>query len=190
MSLLLKVFAFCSLAQIAYVITPDFEIQSVHAQDIRFEHCQGPEFSTDQYHFRAWMLGESRDPVIARKKALLNAKSELSGNMQAIIKSVLDQYYSSHYGANRLEYLTRELVKQRLNGVRVICRKTVKTANSSFISYVAVELPRHGILADIDEKILSGSKTDKEYDFAEFEKMMGSEMEKSSQTRDAGKIIR
>ena len=186
----LKTLSLCFISLLLLIIAPYTGYKSLHAQALRFEHCRGSEFSTDQHHFRAWMLGESRDPVIAQKKALLNAKSELSGNMQSIIKSVLDHYYSSHHGANQVEYLTRELVNQRLNGVRVICKKTTKTKNNTFISYVAVELPRHGILADIDEKIMSRSKTDKKYDFTEFEQMLGSEMEKSGQKKDAGTIIR
>lgn len=165
-------------------------VNPVLAQTIRFEHCRGENFTTDGYHFRAWMLGESRDPVIARKKAILNAKSELSGNIQAIIKSVFDLYYTSGNNGQQLDFLTRELINQRLNGVKVICQKTMKTESNTFITYVVVELPRGGILTDIDKQITEGEEVSDSYDFIEFEKRVEAEMEKSGKKNDDQHIIR
>jgi hypothetical protein len=167
-----------------------FSISDITAQSLSVEHCYGDGYSTDRYYFRAWMPGESRDPVIARKKAILNAKSELSGNMQAIIKSVFDLYYSSNNTGSQFDFLTRELINQRLKGVRVICQKTLKTDRNTFITYVAVELPRAGILSDIDKQIANEENLATDYEFSEFEQRVEAEMEKSGKSPDNKQTIR
>lgn len=167
-----------------------FSISNLTAQSVSVEHCYGDGYSTDRYYFRAWMPGESRDPVIARKKAILNAKSELSGNMQAIIKSVFDLYYSSNKPGSQFDFLTRELINQRLKGVRVICQKTLKTDRNTFITYVAVELPRAGILSDIDKQIANEENLATDYEFSEFEQRVEAEMEKSGKSPDNKQTIR
>jgi hypothetical protein len=165
-------------------------ISNLTAQSVSVEHCYGDGYSTDRYYFRAWMPGESRDPVIARKKAILNAKSELSGNMQAIIKSVFDLYYSSNNPGSQFDFLTRELINQRLKGVRVICQKTLKTERNTFITYVAVELPHAGILFDIDKQIATEGNLASDYEFSEFEQRVEAEMEKSGKSSDNKQTIR
>jgi hypothetical protein len=167
-----------------------FLISDLTAQSVSVEHCYGDGYSTDRYYFRAWMLGESRDPVIARKKAILNAKSELSGNMQAIIKSVFDHYYSTNNTGSQLDFLTRELINQRLKGVKVICQKTLKTDRNTFITYVAVELPRGGILSDIDKQIANEGNIARDYKFSEFEQRVEAEMEKSGKSPENKQTIR
>jgi hypothetical protein len=167
-----------------------FHISNLNAQSVSFEHCYGDGYATDRYYFRAWMLGESRDPVIARKKAILNAKSELSGNMKAIIKSVFDHYYSTTTTGSQLDFLTRELINQRLKGVRVICQKTIKTDRNTFVTYVAVELPRAGILSDIDKQIANEGNIARDYKFSEFEQRVEAEMEKSGKSSDYKQTIR
>jgi hypothetical protein len=172
------------------IIVLIISVKELEAQQINFKHCTGKEYITDKHNFRAWMLGESRDQAIARKKALLNAKSELSGNMQAIIKSVLDLHYSSHLSGSNLEYLTRELINQRLDGVKIICQKTIKTDKDTFITYVSIELPKSGILADLDKEISKEGKMGNDYNKQEFENYLGTEMEKSGKLVKDKNIIR
>ena len=54
--------------------------------------CSGPEFYKSSDYFRASNFGESSDHVIAKKKALSNARASLASSVNTTIKSVVDNY--------------------------------------------------------------------------------------------------
>ena len=92
----------------------------------------GKEYESDKKYFRAKQVGESSDISTAKKIAEQNAKSELAGNIEAIIKRTTDQYTNQRSVGNKKEFenkfeeISREVVKQDLRGVRVIGEKLFK----------------------------------------------------------------
>ena len=52
----------------------------------------GKQFENNKNYFRAKQVGESSDLATAKKIAEQNAKAELAGNIEAVIKRVTDQY--------------------------------------------------------------------------------------------------
>ena len=68
--------------------------------------CSGPEFYKSKDYFRASNFGESSDHVIAKKKALSNARASLASSVNTTIKTVVDNY---------LKALTSLIVFKSLN---------------------------------------------------------------------------
>ncbi len=158
--------------------------------DERAGYCQFEDFATDINFFRATMLGESRDRAIARKKALINARGQLAGNIQAIIRSVFDVYTTSDASADRYEYLTRQIVKKKITGMVVVCSKTVKLDNGLYRSYVAVELPRSSVVGELNRQTVAGEGLQEGYRFTDFEQKLKDEMEKAGREKHNEIIIR
>lgn len=154
------------------------------------QYCQPEDFSTDEIFFRATMLGESRDPAIARKKALINVRGQLAGNIQTLIKTVFDVYTTSNTSADRYEYLARQIVKQKITGMMVVCSRTVKTADGIYRSYVAVELPRSSITNELERQTISGEGLQEGYCFSDFELKLKNEMKKAGKQKQQEIIIR
>ena len=65
------------------------------------------EFKSDRKTFRIYSYGESTDAMVAKKKALSNARSELAGMISATMKVVGDNYVKSMEVNNVEEVLER-----------------------------------------------------------------------------------
>src|SRR5262249_39771808 len=127
--------------------------------------CSGPEFFTDEKAFRANNLGESMDQATSKKKAMSNAQADLASAIQTKIKGVIDNYVNSRElnnkeeVAERFEGLTRQVIDQKLVGVKTICEKQVMVNNTgNYKTYVAIELSAQDLLAAYNERL---SKDDK-----------------------------
>ena len=122
--------------------------------------CSGPEYFTDNKVFRANALGESMDQATAKKKALANARAQMASDINTQLKGVIDNYVNSREVNNveevveRFEGLTREVVDQKLTGVRTICEKQVTVnATGNFKTYIAIELSAQDLLAAYNERL-------------------------------------
>ena len=100
------------------------------------EYCTGPEFFSDKKTFRANAVSESMDQMTAKNKALIEAKAHLASFISTTIKSTLDNYVkdNEHNKKEDLEQkyegLTREVVNQKLSGIKVICDKVTMTLDA------------------------------------------------------------
>lgn len=113
----------------------------------------GKEYQSDRTNFRAKQSGKSPDLALAKKIALQNANAELAGTVSKTVKRVMDQYTnqrsvgSTQEYENKVEELTREVVNQNMQGVRMIGEKVFQEEDKSFTYWVAVELP----VKDVEE---------------------------------------
>ncbi len=147
--------------------------------------CSGPEFFTDNKVFRANALGESMDQATAKKKALANARAQMASDINTQIKGVIDNYVNSREMNNkeevaeRFEGLTREVVDQKLTGVRTICEKQVTVnATGNFKTYIAIELSAQDLLAAYNERLSQDKRLKIDYDYEKFKETFDKEMEK------------
>ncbi len=147
--------------------------------------CSGPEFFTDNKVFRANALGESMDQATAKKKALANARAQMASDINTQIKGVIDNYVNSREMNNkeevaeRFEGLTREVVDQKLTGVRTICEKQVTVnATGNFKTYIAIELSAQDLLAAYNERLSQDERLKIDYDYEKFKETFDKEMEK------------
>ncbi len=147
--------------------------------------CSGPEFFTDDKVFRANNLGESMDQATSKKKAMANARADLASAIQTRIKGVIDNYVNSREMNNkeevheRFEGLTREVLDQKLVGVKTICEKQVKVdATGNYKCYVAIELSAQDLLAAYNDRLSKDDKLKIDYDYEKFKETFDKEMKK------------
>jgi hypothetical protein len=147
--------------------------------------CSGPEFFTDDKAFRANNLGESMDQATSKKKAMSNAQADLASAIQTQIKGVIDNYVNSRElnnkeeVAERFEGLTRQVIDQKLVGVKTICEKQVMVNNSgNYKTYVAIELSAQDLLSAYNERLSKDERLRVDYDYEKFKETFDKEMEK------------
>lgn len=146
--------------------------------------CSGPDFFTNSKFFRANSIGESMDQVTSKKKALANARAELASSIQTTVKAVTDNYVNSREMNNkeqveeRFEQLNREVVDQKLTGVRTICEKLMKTEDGAYKTYIAIELSADELVAAYNEKLSKDERLKIDYDYEKFKETFDKEMEK------------
>ena len=144
------------------------------------------KYKTDKDYFRAKNIGKSIDLATSKKIALQNAKSELAGNIQSIMKAVTDQYTNSskvddkENFENKFEELSRDVVNQTLSDVRIMDEKIFKETDGKYSYWVAIETPKQSILEGVTAKISKNEKLQLDYDKKKFEEIFNSEMEKMS----------
>lgn len=142
------------------------------------------KYKSDKDFFRAKQMGKSPDLATSKKIALQNAKSELAGNINAIVKRVTDQYTNQlsvgdkQEFENKFEELSREVVVQILSDIRIIDEKIFKEADGKFTYWVAIETSKQPILDGVTSKITKNEKLQLDYDKKKFEDVFNSEMEK------------
>jgi hypothetical protein len=148
--------------------------------------CSGSDYFTNTKFFRANSLGESMDLVAAKKKALSNARGELAASIQTTVKGVTDNYLNSREMNNkeeveeRFEQLNREIVNQRLEGIKTICEKQVKTADGTYKTYIAIELSADDLVSSYNERLSKDDRLKIDYDYEKFKETFDKEMEKFS----------
>jgi hypothetical protein len=144
------------------------------------------KYKTDKDYFRAKNIGKSIDLATSKKIALQNAKSELAGNIQSIMKAVTDQYTNSskvddkENFENKFEELSRDVVNQTLSDVRIMDEKIFKETDGKYSYWVAIETSKQSILEGVTAKVSKNEKLQLDYDKKKFEEVFNSEMEKMS----------
>lgn len=147
-------------------------------------YCSGPEYFSDNTYFRANAIGESMDQMTSKKKALSNAKAELASSINTVIKGTTDNYVNSREFNNvedveeRFEGLTREVINQKLAGVKTICEKMTKTATGTYKTYIAIELSGEELASDINERLSKDDRLKIDYDYEKFKNTFNEEMSK------------
>lgn len=145
-------------------------------------YCSGPEFYTNAEYFRANSLGESPDQVMSQKKAHSNAKAALAGAIETTVKAVIDNYFSSYQAdgkiedKSRYEGLSREVIQQKLNGIKTICEKVTKTKAGTYKTYVAIELAGNEILNAMNDRLSKDTKLEIDFQYDKFKKELEKEM--------------
>lgn len=152
-------------------------------------YCSGPEFQSNNEFFRANQVGESVDQATAKKKAMSNARADMASAIETQVKGVIDNYVNSREMNNveeaeeRFESLTREVINQKLNGVKTLCEKTTKTSTGNYKTYIALELAGDELMNAMNERLSQDDKLKIDYDYEQFKKTFDSEMDKMAKER-------
>lgn len=146
--------------------------------------CSGPEFFTNDKVFRQNAVGESLDQMTSKNKALSAARGLLAADINTQVKRVIDSYVNSREMNNREEVaeryegLTREVVDQKLSGVKTICEKQVRVdVNGNYKTYIAIELSAQDLLAAYNERLSNDERLRVDYDYEKFKETFDKEME-------------
>jgi hypothetical protein len=142
------------------------------------------EYRSDENNFRAKQVGKSPDLATAKKIAFQNAKSEMAGNIQSMIKRVTDQYTNQRSVGNAQEYenkfeeLAREVVNMQLSNVKEIGEKIFKEPDGAYSYWIAIEANKKEVFEKMDQKISNDSKLKLDYDKQKFQQIFDAEMKK------------
>lgn len=182
-----KTFIYLSLVAVALTITScggSKDVVVPPQEQAYVVPCSGLEFTTSAEYFRANAMGTSQSLEIANQKAMTAARTKLAAAIETTVKTVTDNYLSSYEeNANeearaRFQSLTREVVNQKLSGIRVICQQTTKDATGKFNSYVAVELAGADLIKGIQSAVSDDSKLRTDYEYQKFQQVFEEEMQK------------
>ncbi|MDR0694884.1 MAG: hypothetical protein LBF81_06265 [Prevotellaceae bacterium] len=144
----------------------------------------GSEYRTDKDYFRASQSGKSPDLATAKKIALQNAKTELAGNIQSLMKAVTENYTNQRTVAdqqefeNKFEENARAVVNQTLNDVKVIGEKVFKEKDGKYTYYIAIEMSKEPVVNNVADRISKDAKLQLDFDKHQFQKIFNEEMEK------------
>ncbi len=139
---------------------------------------------SDKEYYRADGSAKSTNMQASREKALLAAKQRLAGFINSKIKSVTDRYMNDTEVEDRsnfeqkFENLTREVVKQTLVDVKVVCEKTGTIDGGKYETFIAVEASKSAIKDGISNALSNKDKVQVDYDKKKFEEIYNQEMEK------------
>lgn len=140
--------------------------------------------SSTETVFRATQSQKSSDLSLSREKALVVAKQRLAGLIETKIKSVTDRYvdeYQTNAGLEmkgKFNNLTREIINQQLNDVKILCEKTAREKDGTYTSYVAVEMSKDALKTAMENKLSDKAKLAIDYDKMKFEQIYNEEMKK------------
>jgi len=146
--------------------------------------CSGSDFFTNKKYFRANSIGESLDQVVSKKKALSNARADLAASVKILVESVVDNYVKSSELNNleqveeRFEGLNREVIKEELVGIKIICEKLTKTTEGKFKTYIAIELSAQKLVDKFHERMMKDDLLMIDYDYEKFKDTFEKEMGK------------
>lgn len=146
--------------------------------------CSGLDFFTNKNYFRANSIGESLDQVVSKKKALSNARADLASTVKILVESVVDNYVKSSELNNleqveeRFEGLNREIIKEELVGIKIICEKLTKTTEGKFKTYIAIELSAQKLVDKFHERMMKDDLLMIDYDYEKFKDTFEKEMGK------------
>ena len=150
-------------------------------------HCSGKEFQNSKEFFRANATGQSMSLETAKKKAMSNCRNYIASNINTTVKAVTDNYVNSRTYNNveeveeKFEFLSREVVKQELSGLKVICEvptKKVVDGKEVYTFYIAMELSGADLLTKMNEKISKDESLKIDYDYEKFKETFNEEMGK------------
>jgi hypothetical protein len=165
-------------------------VKAPDPEETRIEvYCSGPEYYSNSEYFRASSVGESADQATAKKKALSNAKADLAGYIETTLKATFDNYVKDMEMNNtgevleRYEGLSREVVNQKLNGIRVICEEQVKTATNTYKTYIAIELAGDEIASSMNQRLSGDDKLFIDYNYEKYKETFDKEMENLKKER-------
>jgi len=146
--------------------------------------CSDTEFKSDNKFFRATGTASSQDQSTSKRKALLDANTNLAAAVNRTIKSVTDRYTNERRIGTGSEFeekfdqMVRDVVNQQLSNVTTACSKLFTKADGLYYSYIAVEVPKDELLNNINNGVTKNQKLQVDYDKMKFEKIFNEEMEK------------
>lgn len=144
----------------------------------------GKQYENNKDYFRSKQVGESADLATAKKIAEQNAKAEMAGNIEAVIKRVTEQYTNQRSVTsqkdfeNKFEEMSREVVRQDIRDVRVIGERLYKQKDGLYSYWIALESPKETTLTGVFDGISKDAQLQLDFDKYKFEKIFNDEMNK------------
>jgi hypothetical protein len=143
------------------------------------------DVKSDKDFFRSVQMGKSSDLASAKKIASMNAKEEMTSNIQSVLKSVSDIYTNQVTNDDRIEYrsmfesLIRESSVQLLSNVQVKDEKVYKENKdnrNNWIYWIVLEMPTYSVIEGLLNQFESKSSLKLKIDKKRYEEIFNQEI--------------
>jgi len=141
--------------------------------------CFQDKYTSGKKDYIASGRGISVDQVISRKKAMMNAKSEIASLIKSNIRSLTDDYAVSRTAGNkeefksRFETITSETVNEMLTDIKVACQELTFDKNSGqYNTYIALSISKDKTAAQVMQKLSSKEKKELDMDYEKFRTLL------------------
>ena len=148
--------------------------------------CFQDKYTSNKKNYMTSARGISLDQAIARKKAMINAKTEISSLIRTNIRSLTDDYSVSRSVGNveavksRFESITSESVNEILTDVKVACQELAFDKKSGqYNFYVALSISKDQAAQQVIKKLTSKEKKDLDLDYEKFRSLMDKDVPKN-----------
>ena len=140
---------------ISLLVTIVATITLAHAQNVP---CSGSEYTTNAEFFRAYASALSSDATASKKKAMVNARTTISNQINAKGEAAAKSQ-SNISGANMTKFveLIQVATRQKAVGLRVICEQSEQTTGK-YKTHLVVELTKADVLVEIISQVKSDDK--------------------------------
>jgi hypothetical protein len=145
--------------------------------------CFQDKYTSNSKNYMASGRGISVDQVTSRKKALMNAKSEIASLIRTSVKVLTDDYSISRTVNNqeqfksRFESITSESVNEMLTDIEVACQQLAFDKNSGqYNTYIALSISKDKTAAQIVDKLSDKEKKELDIDYEKFRILLDKEI--------------
>ncbi len=144
----------------------------------------GKDYQNDKDYFRTAQSGNSPDLSTAKKIALQNAKAELAGSINTVVKGVTEQYTNQRTVSDRQEFENmfeeniRTIVNQELSEIKTIGEQALKEINGSYTYWIAIEVSKKAVRDNLERRINNDEKYRLELDKKAFMEIFDKEIGK------------
>lgn len=141
--------------------------------------CFEDKYTTSKKNYMASGKGVSLDQVTSRKKALMNAKSEIASLVRSNIRSLTDDYAVSRSVNTKEEFKTRfesitsETVDEMLSDIKVACQTLAfDKKTGQYSTYLALSISKDAAANQIINKLSASEKKDLDLDYEKFRALL------------------
>lgn len=145
--------------------------------------CSGVEYQSSDDFLRASASGISTNMNVAKKKAMMSARTAIANDIESMMRSVSENYVNSYTSGEkdetnqRFNELTRQTVKKTLRGTRIVCDKLMKSPDGTYKQYVCLEMPAQSLLDDAAQALQNDKKLRVDFEYEKFKKVFNEELE-------------
>ncbi len=146
--------------------------------------CVGKKYESSSKALRFSAIGESKDQMTAKKKAISEARAGLAATINTTVKSVTDNYVKTTNLGTRenitrvYESLLREVVNQNLYKAVIICEKMTITKKGLYKYYVCLEQNSKDLIESMENALAMNEAIKTSYNYKKFREVFDSEMSK------------
>jgi len=147
--------------------------------------CFQDKYTSKKKVYIASGRGISIDQGTARKKAMINAKTEIASLIKSNIRTLVDDYTVSRTVNNqeevksRFEAITSEAIEQLLFDVQIACQElTFDKKNKQYNSYLALTINKDNLASNLSSKLSSEDKKELDMDYSKFRELLDNEIKK------------
>lgn len=146
--------------------------------------CVGKKYESSSKALRFSAIGESKDQMTAKKKAISEARAGLAATINTTVKSVTDNYVKTTNLGTRenitrvYESLLREVVNQNLYKAVVVCERMTVTKKGLYKYYVCLEQNSKDLIESMENALAINEAVKASYDYKKFRAVFDSEMSK------------